>query len=208
MGLFDTLRKATEAINNTPEGNALFKELKEQTTRVMTDGLGVDLGGNLHQDVEQSVPETRYNELGADPVSQETGNMEDAMDFYNHIMEVYPEPGHNEYECDEQAENEGLIEVLEYGLREDATNCYEEDLMPFVVRFDNADHAKAYVKKCIGSSDYTIQRDPAGRPIYTLPNNDNQMFYRRGNILLETLGDYDHREYEILKRELLKLSQW
>ena len=124
------------------------------------------------------------------------------------IMEVYPEPGHNEYECDEQAENEGLIEVLEYGLREDATNCYEEDLMPFVVRFDNADHAKAYVKKCIGSSDYTIQRDPAGRPIYTLPNNDNQMFYRRGNILLETLGDYDHREYEILKRELLKLSQW
>ena len=31
MGLFDTLRKATEAINNTPEGNALFKELKEQT---------------------------------------------------------------------------------------------------------------------------------------------------------------------------------
>ena len=130
------------------------------------------------------------------------------MDFYNHIMEVYPEPGHNEYECDEQAENEGLIEVLEYGLREDATNCYEEDLMPFVVRFDNADHAKAYVKKCIGSSDYTIQRDPAGRPIYTLPNNDNQMFYRRGNILLETLGDYDHREYEILKRELLKLSQW
>ena len=34
MGLFDTLRKATEAINNTPEGNALFKELKDQTTRV------------------------------------------------------------------------------------------------------------------------------------------------------------------------------
>ena len=85
MGLFDTLRKATEAINNTPEGNALFKELKEQTTRVMTDGLGANLGGNLHQDVEQSAPETRYNELGADPVSQETGNMEDAMDFYNHI---------------------------------------------------------------------------------------------------------------------------
>ena len=74
MGLFDTLRKATEAINNTPEGNALFKELKEQTTRVMTDGLGVDLGGNLQQDVEQSAPETRYNELGADPVSQETDN--------------------------------------------------------------------------------------------------------------------------------------
>lgn len=208
MGLFDTLRKATEAINNTPEGNAFFKELKEKTTRVMADGLGANLGGNLHQDVEQSVPETRYNEPGADPVSQETGNMEDAMDFYNHIMEVYPEPGHNEYESDEQAENEGLIEVLEYGLREDATNCYEEDLMPYVIRFDNADHAKAYVKKCIGSSDYTIQRDPAGRPIYTLPNNDNQMFYRRGNILLETLGDYDHREYEILKRELLKLSQW
>jgi len=193
MSMFDNLRNVHVVTGAIPKNTEIMRQLKNAVLH----------GTNSLFDTSQPAA-TRDPAPG--PTSQD--NEADGRRLLDEMMRVYPEPGHHEYEDEEKTENVGLQALLAYGTREDILNVYEQPLMPYVFEFDTAENAKAYVQKRIMNRQTRVEYDPAQRPIYTLPEDGDEMIYRRGNVVLSTLGNIDQREYENLSRELRKITTW
>ena len=193
MSMFDNLRNVHVVTGATPKNTEIMRQLKNAVLQ----------GMNSLFDTSQPAA-TR--DSAPDPTPQD--NEADGRRLLDEMMRVYPEPGHHEYEDEEKNDNVGLQALWAYGTREDIANVYEQPLMPYVFEFDTVENAKAYVQKRIMNRQTRVEYDPAQRPIYTLPEDGDEMIYRRGNIVLSTLGNIDQREYENLSRELRKIATW
>lgn len=193
MSMFDTLRNVHVVTGATPKNTEIMRQLKNAVLQGMN-----------------SLFDTSQPAATRDPAPDLTpqDNEDDGRRLLNEMMRVYPEPGHHEYEDEEKNDNAGLQALWAYGTREDIANVYEQPLMPYVFEFDTVENAKAYVQKRIMNRQTRVEYDPAQRPIYTLPEDGDEMIYRHGNIVLSTLGNIDQKEYENLSRELRKITTW